>query len=91
MLFANDTTVSKGMVKYACGIPKESIVDVEGIVTVPETPIESCSQKDVSCARAGACAHPRCMHTLWERQKRSCSNHVHKCIQRAVSARLSCK
>ena len=48
VLFANDTTVSRGMVKYACGIPKESIVDVEGVVAVPSSPVESCSQKDVS-------------------------------------------
>jgi hypothetical protein len=43
------------MVKYACGIPKESIVDVEGVVAVPSSPVESCSQKDVSaCPGAGA-------------------------------------
>jgi hypothetical protein len=47
VLFADDTTVSRGMVKYACGIPKESIVDVEGVVALPQAPVESCSQKDV--------------------------------------------
>lgn len=48
VLFADDVSVTKGMVKYASQIPKESIVDVEGLVTCPEKPIESCSQKDVS-------------------------------------------
>jgi len=49
-MFADDQTVSKTMIKYACGIPKESIVDVEGVVAVPQNPIESATQKDVSCA-----------------------------------------
>jgi hypothetical protein len=47
-MFADDVKVSKGMVKYACGIPKESIVDVGGILTCPEAKIESATQKDVS-------------------------------------------
>lgn len=47
-LFANDTTVSKGMVKYASQIPRESIVDIEGLVTCPDKPVEGCSQGDVS-------------------------------------------
>mmetsp|Transcript_1840 Transcript_1840/g.2691 ORF Transcript_1840/g.2691 Transcript_1840/m.2691 type:complete len:552 (-) Transcript_1840:301-1956(-) len=46
-LFADDTTVSRTMVKYASQIPRESIVDVEGVVAPVEKPIESCSQKDV--------------------------------------------
>jgi aspartyl-tRNA synthetase len=37
--------ISKGMIKYAGKIPKESIIDVKGIVTVPEKPVETCSQK----------------------------------------------
>ncbi|GBF94596.1 aspartyl-tRNA synthetase [Raphidocelis subcapitata] len=53
VLFADDTTVSRGMVKYACGIPKESIVDVEGVVALPQAPVESCSQKDVELAVTG--------------------------------------
>jgi aspartyl-tRNA synthetase len=48
VLFANDTTVSKQMVKYTSQIPKESIVDIEGLITCPEKPIEACSQSDVS-------------------------------------------
>ncbi|GIL88257.1 hypothetical protein Vretimale_14134 [Volvox reticuliferus] len=47
VLFADDQIVSKGMVKYATQIPKESIVDVEGVITVPQQPIEACSQRDV--------------------------------------------
>jgi aspartyl-tRNA synthetase len=52
-MFADDTTVSKTMVKYACGITKESIVDVEGIVAVPAQPIDSATQKNVSSAGGG--------------------------------------
>ena len=47
VLFVDDETVSKSMVKYACNIPKESIVDVGGVVTVPESPVESCSQSSI--------------------------------------------
>lgn len=45
VLFVNDETVSKQMVKYACNIPKESIVDVGGVIK--ESSVESCSQSDV--------------------------------------------
>ncbi|PNW82442.1 hypothetical protein CHLRE_06g279150v5 [Chlamydomonas reinhardtii] len=53
IMFADETTVSKGMVKYATQIPKESIVDVEGIVKVPEKSIDGCSQKDVELQVTG--------------------------------------
>ncbi|KDD74520.1 hypothetical protein H632_c1258p0, partial [Helicosporidium sp. ATCC 50920] len=46
-LFVDDVTVSKGMVKYACALSRESIVDVEGTLVCPEQSIESCSQSDV--------------------------------------------
>ncbi|CAF0881136.1 unnamed protein product [Rotaria sordida] len=39
--------VSKPMVKFATTITKESVIDVEGEVTLAPTPIESCTQKDV--------------------------------------------
>jgi len=39
--------VSKQMVKFITNIPKESIVDVEGIVVAPEAPVTAASQKDV--------------------------------------------
>mmetsp|Transcript_16109 Transcript_16109/g.40393 ORF Transcript_16109/g.40393 Transcript_16109/m.40393 type:complete len:549 (-) Transcript_16109:228-1874(-) len=44
-MFVDDVTVSKGMVKYTSGIPRESIVDVEGSVAVPEAAIQGCSQQ----------------------------------------------
>lgn len=47
ILFVNDTTVTRGMVKYASQLTRESIVDIEGLVTVPESPIASCSQSEV--------------------------------------------
>ena len=46
-LFVDDQTVSKGMVKYVSDIPKESIVDVEGVLIKPEAAIEGCTQKSV--------------------------------------------
>lgn len=48
VLFANDTTVSKGMVKYASTLSRESLVDLEGTVVVPREPVASCSQTHVS-------------------------------------------
>lgn len=59
VMFANDETVSRGMVKYACGIPKESIVDVEGVVACPQAPVESCSQRDVELQVTGVRAIAR--------------------------------
>lgn len=47
VLFVDNQTVSKGMVKYASAISKESIVDVTGVVSKPAEPIASCSQSDV--------------------------------------------
>ena len=47
VMFVDDETVSKGMVKYATNIPKESIVDIVAEVTAPDTPVESCTQSDV--------------------------------------------
>ena len=38
-------TISKGMINYASKVPKESIVEVKAKVTVPEKPVETCSQK----------------------------------------------
>jgi len=64
VMFADDVTVSKTMVKYACGIPKESIVDVEATVAVPENPIESCSQKQVELKVCGIKCISRAMGSL---------------------------
>ncbi|PSC74260.1 aspartate-tRNA cytoplasmic [Micractinium conductrix] len=47
VLFVDDVNVSKGMVKYASALPRESIVDVEGTLAAPEAPIVGCSQSEV--------------------------------------------
>ena len=39
--------VSQAMVKYIAGLPVESVVDVEGTITVPDNPVESATQKMV--------------------------------------------
>ena len=52
ILFVDDKTVSKGMVKYATAIPRESMVDVSGEVHVPETPVAGCT-----CSKASLCTH----------------------------------
>lgn len=48
VLFVNDTTISKGMVKYASNLTRESIIDVEGTISVPQVPVVACSQSEVS-------------------------------------------
>lgn len=46
--FQNDKQgIGPAMVKYIAGLPIESIVDVEGTVTVPDQPVDSCTQKMV--------------------------------------------
>ena len=42
-----ETEISPDMIKYISGLPVESIVDVEGVVSIPNEPIDSCSQKMV--------------------------------------------
>lgn len=37
--------ISNAMIKYIAGLPLESVVDVKGVVTVPDQPIESATQK----------------------------------------------
>jgi len=37
--------VSKGLVKYAVGLSRESVVELEGLLAVPEQPVESCTQQ----------------------------------------------
>lgn len=44
---AVNDVISKGMVKFATGINKESIVDVEGEVKSAAQKVQSCSQEDV--------------------------------------------
>ena len=43
VLFKGDN-ISKGMVTFASKIPRESIIELVAKVTVPENPIEGCSQ-----------------------------------------------
>ena len=43
VLFVDDVTVSKGMVKYVSALTKESVLDIEGTIAVPSTPITGCS------------------------------------------------
>ena len=47
VLFVDDATVSKGMVRYASNLSKESVVDLEGVVALPAEPVGACSQADV--------------------------------------------
>jgi aspartyl-tRNA synthetase len=61
VMFVDDTTVSRGMVKYASSISRESVVDVAGTVAVPENPVTSCTQ---SQARSTACL----LSITWFRQ-----------------------
>lgn len=51
VLFVDDNTVSKGMVKYASAITRESVVDVTGVVVRPLAPVEGCSQSEVRVER----------------------------------------
>lgn len=43
VLQANLPEVSEGMVKYAASIPKESIIEVKALVTIPEKPVSGTS------------------------------------------------
>ena len=54
-LFVDDVNVSKGMVKYASAIPRESIVDVEATLVLPQALIEACSQSQVRGAEVWSC------------------------------------
>lgn len=42
-----DGAVTPAMVKYIAGLPAESVVDMAGVVTVPDQPVESATQKMV--------------------------------------------
>lgn len=45
--------VSQDMVKYMAGLQLESVVDMEGVVTVPDNPVESATQKMVEIQITG--------------------------------------
>ena len=55
-MFVDDKTVSKGMVKYACALTKESVVDLEGVLVQPEVPITG-----ATCAVELAVTSIRCV------------------------------
>lgn len=55
VMFVNNETVSRGMVSYASKIPRESVVDISGIVVDPGKPIEGCSQQVEVHARSVHC------------------------------------
>ena len=55
VLFTNDTTISKGMVKYAANITRESIIDVEGTISLPQDPVTACTQSKVTCHLTAHC------------------------------------
>ena len=44
VLFVGDN-ISKGMVTFASKIPRESIIEIVAKVTVPDNPIDGCSQQ----------------------------------------------
>jgi len=45
VFFVDDKTVSKPMVKYVSKLTSEAIIDVQGVVTKPDTEIAGCTQK----------------------------------------------
>jgi aspartyl-tRNA synthetase len=64
VMFADDVTVSRAMVKYASAIPKESIVDVAGLLVKAKEPIASCTQSDVELKVRGVWAVSRAAGAL---------------------------
>lgn len=40
-------TVPKEMIKYIEGVPRESVVDIEGEVTAPKEEVHGCTQKQI--------------------------------------------
>jgi len=47
VVYAVDDKISKQMIKYVGGCPKESIVDIQGVVVKADVPVESCSQRNL--------------------------------------------
>lgn len=66
VIFADDKIVSKGMVKYASLLPRESIVDVEGTIFVPQNPIQGCTQSQVGSPDCNSCCiASTCLQRTW--------------------------
>lgn len=63
VFWADDVNCSKGMIKYVTGIPRESVVDVEGVIKVPEQAISGATQQ-VELIATGVRAVSRAMATL---------------------------
>ncbi|EDQ85355.1 uncharacterized protein MONBRDRAFT_38870 [Monosiga brevicollis MX1] len=47
VVFEENATISKAMIKFIEKLNPESIVNIVGTVTEPATPVESCTQRDV--------------------------------------------
>ena len=43
MFVGDEPKISAGMVKYSGKIPKESIIEIAGVLTKPENPISGCT------------------------------------------------
>jgi aspartyl/asparaginyl-tRNA synthetase len=52
VFFVDEVSVSKGMIKYVCGLNKESVLDIEGVVVAPESAITGATVS----VELGACA-----------------------------------
>eukprot|EP01063_Lacrimia_lanifica_P024355 TRINITY_DN3227_c0_g2_i1.p1 TRINITY_DN3227_c0_g2~~TRINITY_DN3227_c0_g2_i1.p1 ORF type:complete len:571 (+),score=218.48 TRINITY_DN3227_c0_g2_i1:53-1765(+) len=46
-VMSEGTGCSRDMIKYVCGLPTESIIDVHGKVVKPNEPVHACTQSDV--------------------------------------------
>uniref|UniRef100_A0A915L369 Aspartyl-tRNA synthetase n=1 Tax=Romanomermis culicivorax TaxID=13658 RepID=A0A915L369_ROMCU len=47
MFVSDEEKISKQMVKFAASIPKESIIDIQGVICKVDAPITSCTQQNV--------------------------------------------
>jgi aspartyl-tRNA synthetase len=64
VMFADDVTVSRAMVRYASAIPKESVVDVEGVLVAAKEPVASCTLSGVELKVLGVRAISRAAGAL---------------------------
>ena len=98
VLFVNDKTVSKGMVKYAANLTRESVVDVEGTISVPPEPVAGCSQSEVQTAthtrmsfvRKLILAFPSRLFT-WQKVLLSIVHYVRLCYSSNKSMLAKCR
>lgn len=103
VLFVDDKTVSRGMVKYTSAIPKESIVDISGEVHVPQEPVAGCTCSQVSTRRTPLASyfnylqsaahnnfHPRSFAAL-RFTKWASHNFFHGCLNASRHAIMDCR